>query len=110
VFASATERAGLRLQVNCKGSRIRDVENKACLSMLLLHTFLRQQRCPDGVLKFWTGHAARDMTDHYDRSREDVQYRKDVARAMGVGFELPKALSTHPAQTREPGVEPFTIN
>ena len=57
------------------------------------NTYLRQQHCPDGVLKFWMGHADRDMTDHYDRSREDLQFRRDVARSMGVGFEVPKALT-----------------
>jgi integrase len=57
------------------------------------NTFLRQSHCPDGVLKFWMGHADGNMSDRYDRSREDVQYRKDVAKSMGVGFELPKTLN-----------------
>jgi integrase len=57
------------------------------------NTFLRQSHCPDGILKFWLGHSGRDMSDLYDRSREDLQYRKDVATSMGVGFELPKALT-----------------
>jgi len=54
------------------------------------NTHLRQQHCPDGLLKFWLGWANKDMSDNYDRSCEDVQYRKDVAHSMGVGFELPK--------------------
>ena len=58
------------------------------------NTYLRQQRCPDGLLKFWMGHSMKkDMSDVYDRSSEDVQYRKDVALAMGTGFELPKTLT-----------------
>lgn len=57
------------------------------------NTFLRQSHCPDGVLKFWLGHSGKDMSDLYDRSREDLQYRRDVARSLGVGFELPKALA-----------------
>ncbi len=57
------------------------------------NTYLRQQHCPDALLKFWLGHAGRDMSDLYDRSSEDVQYRKDVAKSMGVGYELPKTLS-----------------
>lgn len=57
------------------------------------NTFLRQQHCPDGLLKFWMGHSAVGMSDLYDRSREDVQYRRDVAKAMGIGFELPKTLA-----------------
>jgi hypothetical protein len=47
-------------------------------------------RCPDDLVKFWTGHAGRDMSDLYDKIREDVQYRKDVAESVGIGFELPK--------------------
>ena len=57
------------------------------------NTLLRKSACPDGLLKFWMGHAGRDMTDRYDRVREDVEFRKDVARAMGCGFELPKVLA-----------------
>jgi integrase len=57
------------------------------------NTFLRQSRCPDALLKFWMGHSAKDMSDLYDKSSEDLTYRRDVARAMGMGFELPKALT-----------------
>ena len=57
------------------------------------NTFLRQSRCPDALLKFWMGHSAKDMSDLYDKSSEDLTYRRDVAKAMGVGFELPKALT-----------------
>jgi hypothetical protein len=57
------------------------------------NTHLRKLGCPDGLLKFWMGHAGRDMTDRYDRVREDVEFRREVARAVGCGFELPKALT-----------------
>ena len=57
------------------------------------NTFLRQQRCPDSLLKYWMGHSAVGMSDLYDKSSEDLTYRRDVAKAMGVGFELPKALT-----------------
>jgi len=53
------------------------------------NTFLRQSHCPDGLLKFWLGHSGSSMSDTYDRSGDDVQYRKDVARSMGTGFVLP---------------------
>lgn len=52
------------------------------------NTFLRNSRCPDGLLKFWMGHAGKDMSDHYDRVREDLQFRRDVPKAVGVGFNL----------------------
>jgi integrase len=67
------------------------------------NTYLRQEHCPDGLLKYWLGHAGRDMSDHYDKSSEDVQYRRDVAKSMGVGFELPKAL-TPKAKISQSGV------
>jgi integrase len=57
------------------------------------NTHLRKSGCPDGLLKFWMGHANKDMTDRYDKVREDVEFRKDVAKAMGVGVELPKTLN-----------------
>lgn len=57
------------------------------------NTFLRNALCPDGVLKYWMGHAGVDMTDRYDRSRDDVQFRRDVARSLGVGFPVPTALT-----------------
>jgi integrase len=57
------------------------------------NTFLRQSHCPDALLKFWMGHSAKGMSDLYDKSSEDLTYRRDVAKAMGVGFELPKALT-----------------
>ncbi len=57
------------------------------------NTHLRNSLCPDGLLKFWMGHSAKDMSDHYDKVRNDVQFRRDVSRAMGVGFDLPKTLT-----------------
>lgn len=58
------------------------------------NTFLRNSLCPDGLLKFWMGHAAKDMSDRYDRVREDVEFRREVARSMGLGFALLKALTS----------------
>jgi integrase len=56
------------------------------------NTFLRQSHCPDGLLKFWMGHSDASLSDVYDRSREDLQYRRDVAKSMGTGFVLPAAI------------------
>jgi integrase len=57
------------------------------------NTFLRQSRCPEGLLKFWLGHSDKSLSDTYDRSAEDVQFRRDVATSMGVGFVLPATIS-----------------
>jgi len=56
-------------------------------------TVLRQARCPESLLRYWVGHSKKGITDTYDKSSEDLAYRKDVCRAMGVGFELPKTLT-----------------
>jgi integrase len=68
------------------------------------NTFLRQSRCPDALLKFWMGHSPKDMSDLYDKSAEDLPYRRHVAKAMGVGFELPKTLTAKPPQGALSGV------
>jgi len=58
------------------------------------NTYLRNVvGCPDGLLKFWLGHSAsHDMSGLYDRIREDVNFRKEQAEKMGVGFKLPVKL------------------
>jgi integrase len=69
------------------------------------NTHVRNSLCPDGLLKFWMGHAAKDMSDRYDRVREDVQFRRDVAASMGVGFELPKTLAPKPVKPKKSKLE-----
>jgi len=45
------------------------------------------------------------MSALYDRSaQEDSTYRKDVALAMGIGFELPKLLAAKRPKSPEVGV------
>jgi integrase len=52
-------------------------------------THLRKQRTPEGLVQWWLGHAGKSITDGYDRVREDVEYRKEVARSVGLGFTIP---------------------
>jgi integrase len=65
------------------------------------NTHLRNSVCPDGLLKFWMGHASKDMSDRYDRVRDDVVFRKEVAARMGTGFEIPKTLTPKPPKTKK---------
>ncbi len=65
------------------------------------NTHLRNSICPDGLLKFWLGHAAKDMSDHYDRVRDDVVFRKDAARSLGTGFKIPKTLAAKPVKSKK---------
>jgi hypothetical protein len=44
---------------------------------------------PRGVRLFWMGHAEENMTDHYDKIKEDRKVRSEWAERCGVGFELP---------------------
>ena len=61
------------------------------------NTYLRNRTgCPKGLYQFWMGHAGRDMSDHYDRIREDVQFRKKWAEQCGFGFDLPSVVPNVP--------------
>jgi integrase len=51
-------------------------------------THLRQSAAPEGLVKFWLGHAGDGTTDRYDKTRVDVQVRKLAAEKAGLGFTL----------------------
>jgi len=44
---------------------------------------------PRGIRLFWMGHAEENMTDHYDKIKEDRPCRRQWAEDCGLGFELP---------------------
>ena len=40
------------------------------------NTYLRNYtECPEGLYKYWMGHAGRNMSDLYDKVKEDVGFR-----------------------------------
>jgi integrase len=51
-------------------------------------TWLRKNRTPEDLIRFWLGHADETVTDGYSKLREDVEYRKEVAAEVGLGFEI----------------------
>ena len=58
------------------------------------NTYLRNHTsCPAGLIKFWMGHAPQDMTDLYDKIKEDIGFRKEVAERCGIGFDLPASIA-----------------
>jgi integrase len=66
------------------------------------NTYLRNHtNCPEGVLKFWLGHAPETMSDLYDKIRHDVAFRKDVAERVGVGFQLPASIAPNAPKRHE---------
>jgi integrase len=70
------------------------------------NTHLRNRtNCPDGVRKFWLGWAGKDMGDLYDKIKQDVAFRKEVAQQCGFGFELPLIVPNVPNCAAEVKVE-----
>jgi hypothetical protein len=43
------------------------------------------------------------MSGHYDRIKNDVAFRKDVANRVGVGFDVPASLVS--IEPNEPKIE-----
>ena len=42
-------------------------------------TWLRKQRAPEDLIKFWLGHAKESVTDGYSKLADDVEFRAEVA-------------------------------
>jgi integrase len=61
------------------------------------NTYLRNRtECPEGLLKFWMGHADESMSDLYDKIKEDVEFRRVWAEKCGFGFDLPSVVPNVP--------------
>jgi integrase len=61
------------------------------------NTYLRNYtECPEGLYKYWMGHAGKDMSDLYDKIKEDVAFRRKWAERCGFGFELPSVVPNVP--------------
>ena len=61
------------------------------------NTYLRNYTaCPEGLYKYWMGHAGKDMSDLYDKIKEDVSFRREWAEKSGYGFELPSVVPNVP--------------
>jgi len=72
------------------------------------NTFLRNHtHCPESVRDFWLGWGAESMSGHYDGIKSDVAYRRDVAEACGVGFDVPATLGA--IEPIEPKPESYTV-
>jgi len=52
-------------------------------------THLRKNLTPDGLVQFWAGHNGRTITDGYDKVKDDVEFRKQVCKSVGLGFTIP---------------------
>jgi hypothetical protein len=52
-------------------------------------TWLRKNRTPEDLIRFWLGHAVETVTDGHSKLRDDTEYRREVADQVGLGFEIP---------------------
>lgn len=52
-------------------------------------TWLRQNTVPKDLEHFWMGHADEEVGDLYSQLESNIQFRKEVAEKIGLGFELP---------------------
>lgn len=60
------------------------------------NTHLRKVGCPIGLYQYWMGHAPADMSDLYDKVKEDIGFRREWAERCGFGFELPSVVPNVP--------------
>lgn len=51
-------------------------------------TQLRKSAVPEGLVKYWIGHADESITDRYDKIKEDLIARREFVRKAGLGFQL----------------------
>jgi integrase len=51
-------------------------------------TYLSKSRVPDDLKKFWMGHAKTSQTEEYVKLFDEVEYRRQVADSVGMGFDL----------------------
>jgi integrase len=66
------------------------------------NTYLRNcTECPEGLYKYWMGHAGRDMSDLYDKVKDDVGFRREWAERCGFGFELPSVVPNVPKMVQK---------
>jgi integrase len=67
-------------------------------------TWLRRQRTPEDLIRFWLGHANKTITDGYSLLKEDETLRKKIAEQVSIGFEiLPSEPDVAPKLKRENG-------
>lgn len=51
-------------------------------------THLQLSNVPESLVKFWAGHAAKDITGRYTKVGGEIAARKDWSEKAGTGFSL----------------------
>ena len=66
------------------------------------NTYLRNHTdCPEGLYKYWMGHAGKDMSDLYDKIKEDLPFRRRWEERCGFGFQLAAVVPSVPKCTEK---------
>jgi len=69
-------------------------------------TWLRKQRAPEDIIKFWLGHAKESVTDTYSKLADDEDFRMQIAEKVGTGFDVPSTLRPmRPKKSKEKRLE-----
>lgn len=53
-------------------------------------TWLRKNRVPGDLERFWMGHSDQEIGDLYSKIEEDAEFCQTVADSVGLGFQLPE--------------------
>jgi len=61
-------------------------------------TWLRKNRVPGDLERFWMGHSDQDVGDLYSKMEEETEFCLKVAESVGLGFELPEEKTTEMAE------------
>jgi len=70
------------------------------------NTHLRNRAgCPEGLAKFWMGHADESMCDLYEKIKEDLEFRRGRAEKCGFGFKLPSVIPRVPKIDENPPIQ-----
>lgn len=51
-------------------------------------TWLRKNRAPEDLIRYWLGWSGRSIADEYSRLQDDLAFRRSVAKSTGLGFEV----------------------
>jgi integrase len=51
-------------------------------------SWLRKNRAPEDLIRFWLGHANKSVTDGYSKLSEDRDFRKECAEKADLGFAI----------------------
>jgi len=93
-FVFSTSRGGLLIQRNVL-RMLHAILKRTGMPKLGFHAFrrfrvthLRKNMVPEDLIKFWIGHAPQTVTDVYSKVKNDVDFRREAAEAVGLGFEL----------------------